>query len=397
MENNLILFGIDEARGEIPETALRKVLTENIQNKTSINSDNQIEIDNINFDKVQRLGNPERARENNRPRPIVARFERFLDREQIRKAGITLNKLQRKYKIYEHFPREIEDTRKKLYPVARIYIDRGDKVNLVRDKLYVNHHLYDLTSNTLTNTRTGNREHQHVPYGQRHAYPEQPRRYGNNNYQNAPQWNGARPKQPPQYNNIPPRSLDFRPSHASGSINKIYNVPNFETPNKFIIPEDQTPKRKAVSPLELETAPKRTEAGSTSDGEAMDQLDQACVSIDTDHCSLKPAHPVPVIPISSAVSNSVNSDQACVPIDTGNCSMEPALQPVPVIPITSVVSNSVNSEQACVSIDTGNNYCSVEPAQPVPVIPISSAVATSVNSAYVHPGAPHTVDPVIIT
>lgn len=99
-------------------------------------------VQNLKFDRVHRLG-PRRTNRQN-PRPIIAKFERYSDREKVRKAGIDLNSNPRsKYKVREQFPKEIEDRRKLLYPVMyRLKANSENRVNLVRDKLYVNGQLY---------------------------------------------------------------------------------------------------------------------------------------------------------------------------------------------------------------------------------------------------------------
>lgn len=70
----------------------------------------------IKFDRVHRLGR--RKRHRNNLRPIVAKFERYTDREVVRKTGMDLNSNpDSKIKVREQFPREIEECRKTLYPV----------------------------------------------------------------------------------------------------------------------------------------------------------------------------------------------------------------------------------------------------------------------------------------
>ena len=65
----------------------------------------------IRFDRVHRLGARKRGRTN--PRPIIAKFERYSDREIVRKAGMDLNSNPyTKYKVREQFAREIEEHRK---------------------------------------------------------------------------------------------------------------------------------------------------------------------------------------------------------------------------------------------------------------------------------------------
>ena len=71
-------------------------------------------------------------------RPIVAKVERYRDREMIRMAGIELNKKRGQFSIRGQYPVEMETKRKRLYPVMRKYQqNRRNQVALVRDKLYV--------------------------------------------------------------------------------------------------------------------------------------------------------------------------------------------------------------------------------------------------------------------
>ena len=97
---------------------------------------------NIAFDRVHRLG--ARRRYSDKPRPIVAKFERFTDRETIRKAGMVLNNRPNStYRVREQFPKEIEDRRKVLYSALyRLKSNPQNRISLVRDKLYVNGQLY---------------------------------------------------------------------------------------------------------------------------------------------------------------------------------------------------------------------------------------------------------------
>ena len=70
--------------------------------------------------------------------------KRYQDREIIRKAGMEMNSNPRsKYKVREQFPKEIEDRRKLLYSAMyRLKANSQNRVNMVRDKLYVNGKLY---------------------------------------------------------------------------------------------------------------------------------------------------------------------------------------------------------------------------------------------------------------
>ena len=74
-----------------------------------IDENNEIEIE-----RAHRLG---RKSDDGKPRPIVIKFLRYQDKEFVRKSanlvkGTTLW-------IAEQFPKEIAETRKKLYPIMK--------------------------------------------------------------------------------------------------------------------------------------------------------------------------------------------------------------------------------------------------------------------------------------
>ncbi|KAJ8298562.1 hypothetical protein KUTeg_022622 [Tegillarca granosa] len=105
---------------------------------TGIKEDNQqgyedteklLEIhEEIETERIHRFG----RRFGDRPRPIVARFSRFKQRETIRKKARELKGTG--YGIYEQYPHEIEKARKELA--------WNNKAVLIKDKLYINNKLY---------------------------------------------------------------------------------------------------------------------------------------------------------------------------------------------------------------------------------------------------------------
>ena len=157
MQENLLFFGNPEPEQQRPNTVsneenpIHRPEPENVEEQLRqfITSELRLEppesVSNIKFDHVHRLG-PIRTDRNVKvnPRPIIAKFERFSDRELVRKAGMEINSnLASKFKIREQFPKEIEDRRKMLYPAMyRLKNNPNNRVNLVRDKLYVNGRLY---------------------------------------------------------------------------------------------------------------------------------------------------------------------------------------------------------------------------------------------------------------
>ena len=139
MQSNLVFYGIAEPpRGEVDntESKLKDFL------KHELDLEGPEKVNDIVFDRVHRLGRPKWDQHEN-PRPIVAKFERYKDREFIRQNSKSLNERRCGYYIREQFPPAIEATRKLLYPVMRQYSrDPANRVALVRDKLYINGRLY---------------------------------------------------------------------------------------------------------------------------------------------------------------------------------------------------------------------------------------------------------------
>ena len=234
MQENLLFFGINEAEltNSHPEdtSGERDQPAENTENILRDFLVHVLKIDRqtegqIKFDRVHRLG--KRKRQRNNPRPIVAKFENYTDRETVRKAGMDLNSNpDSKMKVREQFPREIEERRKTLYPVMYRMKNQNPntRVNLVRDKLYVNGNLYIPENDPeykLPRADTNQRQFRgqtqfQPPYQSSMQFrpPPPPPRFSNprhlNNYNEASayQYQGAIPK---QYNTPKNNTMDSRP------------------------------------------------------------------------------------------------------------------------------------------------------------------------------------------
>lgn len=130
MRDNLIFTGIEEPElyeGDYENT--EKVLCEFLENEMNIDK-------TIPFHRVHRIGNFESDYDS--PRPIVAKFERFKDREKVRLAATRTLK-DKPYGVREQFPKVVEDRRKMLYPeMKKARSDKHNKVRLVRDRLFIN-------------------------------------------------------------------------------------------------------------------------------------------------------------------------------------------------------------------------------------------------------------------
>jgi len=216
MRDNLVFVGIPEnylndteqtetsPSHNAQEQTLRKFLTQYIENDVNINTDNKVKVENIKFHRVHRSGGPARP---GKPRNIIAKFERYTDREMIREAGLKLNRKRSGLYINEQFPPEIEDRRRKLFPVLKRYRSdpsTGVKCKLVRDKLYVGNKLYDPNTDSLK-----------VP----------PRHWATDNY--AYNVKPFEPKKRP--------ANDARPGYR-----KTIGALDFTTPNRFATLDDRT-------------------------------------------------------------------------------------------------------------------------------------------------------------
>ena len=132
MRENLLFFGIRES--DIPGENCKITIKDFLRDSMAIQKD-------VSFDRVHRLGRYNRK--NVRPRPIVAKFTFYKDRELVRLTAPQALGGTR-FGVSEQYPTEIEEKRKPLYEVARKAREiESNKVRLVRDKLYINDKLYD--------------------------------------------------------------------------------------------------------------------------------------------------------------------------------------------------------------------------------------------------------------
>ena len=155
MRENLIFTGISEPwdRSKVNDYC-ESMVREFIRDELHIDKE-------ISFDRVHRLGRYSRYQRY--PRPIVAKFTYYKDKELVRVAAsqyLTGNR----YRVKEQFPSKIEERRKLLYGEARsARQNRNNRVKLVRDKLYINGRQYipGLPNNTdSSNRKTTSRQEQ---------------------------------------------------------------------------------------------------------------------------------------------------------------------------------------------------------------------------------------------
>ena len=124
MRDNLLFIGLPEAEDEDCE----RMLTTFVRNKMKVRK-------SIGFERVHRIGR-KRDTDDQRVRPVVAKFSNFKDRELVRKQAPQTLKGSDVW-VQEQFPPEIEQRRKALYPVMSAERKKKKKVSLVRDTLYI--------------------------------------------------------------------------------------------------------------------------------------------------------------------------------------------------------------------------------------------------------------------
>jgi hypothetical protein len=125
MCNNLMFYNIPE-QNETPENCIAKVyniLENNLQIESATST--------ILIERAHRIG---------KPRPIVAKFLKFPDKESIKSSSKKLKGTD--LGISDQFPKEIVEKRKVLYPILKKAKDDGHKVKLTKDQLYINGQLY---------------------------------------------------------------------------------------------------------------------------------------------------------------------------------------------------------------------------------------------------------------
>ena len=125
--NNLIFYNIPEVRKESSATT-ETLLYTFLEQKLDMAEE---ETDEIPIERVHRLG---KIKEDNKSRPIIAKFSFHKDKECILSSARTL--AGTKYGISQNFPREIVEIRKGLVKVMKEARKNGQDTKQVYDKLY---------------------------------------------------------------------------------------------------------------------------------------------------------------------------------------------------------------------------------------------------------------------
>ena len=132
MRDNLIFSGISEKKGEEkaePEQLVKEFMSKKLNLSPEVVRD-------ITFSRVHRLGRPAEGKS----RPIIARFEHYKHKELVKSRGKELKGTS--LWLNDHFPVEINDRRKKLFPIMKEKRALDHRVALSVDRLYIDGQLY---------------------------------------------------------------------------------------------------------------------------------------------------------------------------------------------------------------------------------------------------------------
>ena len=125
--NNLLFFGIKREEQETAQDCERKVKTM-LTEKMGMSAD-------IPFDRVHRLGNKTNA-------PLIARCTFYKDKINILKSS---NKLKgTDLYVNEDFPVTVRDKRKKISELVKERREKGEKIKIVYDHVYIENRRYEL-------------------------------------------------------------------------------------------------------------------------------------------------------------------------------------------------------------------------------------------------------------
>ena len=128
---NLLFVGIDEKQNEVCTKIVGDILEKQLKLTNA---------GNIKLQECHRLGPYQNQ---DRPRPIIAKFKDLIDRNKVLQAKSNLAS-DSKLRIAEHYSQETTATRKALAPLIKTCKDAGKKNTLVGDEIMVESKKYSL-------------------------------------------------------------------------------------------------------------------------------------------------------------------------------------------------------------------------------------------------------------
>ena len=131
MRDNLMFFNIPENEPENTTDIIHKILEEKMEIRDAQNT--------VKIDRSHRIGKKREG--NQKPRPIVVKFNFYQDREYVRTHARKLKGTN--IGISEQYPEEIESIRKTLYPELKKAKAEGKRAKIVRDKLIIDGRIFN--------------------------------------------------------------------------------------------------------------------------------------------------------------------------------------------------------------------------------------------------------------
>ncbi|KAK0155523.1 hypothetical protein N1851_002112 [Merluccius polli] len=133
MRDNLLFSDIPEQTPDNPKYLIKQFMVTHLK----IPADS---VQNITFHRVHR------KHSDRGPRPIIAKFEHFEQKELVKSKGRELK--GKPFGLNDQFPREINERRKILYPILKENRNNNKRTALVVDKLYIDGQLFRNTKIT---------------------------------------------------------------------------------------------------------------------------------------------------------------------------------------------------------------------------------------------------------
>ncbi|XP_078797787.1 uncharacterized protein LOC144989360 [Oryzias latipes] len=131
MRDNLVIAGVPEEAGEDPEATVKRFMEAHLKLPKE-------EVQKIAFRRVHRLGG--RRSNNQRRRPIVAKFDNYKQKEMVKGRGRELRGTH--FSVNDQFPVEILRRRKILFPLRKKHLANGSRAVVSVDKLFVDGRLF---------------------------------------------------------------------------------------------------------------------------------------------------------------------------------------------------------------------------------------------------------------
>ena len=130
---NIKIFNVKEESGENTEELFRKLFVTKLQIPNK-------DVTNIRFESAHRIPSRAPDRRSSRPRPVIARFSFYQEKEFVR--SFCKNLKGTDIGIAHDFPREIEEIHKTLYPVLKKAKREQQRAYFNFDKLIIDGRIY---------------------------------------------------------------------------------------------------------------------------------------------------------------------------------------------------------------------------------------------------------------